>query len=221
MRSASVAHVPASVAPAARRASTSASRSPRGTSTSRHGLASPARRIGGCVGGSAGADVRPRVHPRDGAPSRGGTADGLANRRPVCGGVGHLDAKHEAHAVEVCGEARGGLGDEPRGLAVVDGRRHVLDAALGAQDHEFGRHARRERRDLLRAERVEPREAVGTRHGDDAEVRLVDDGAARLERPLLRRRVAVVPRDPRRRAPRRGRRRCGPGGGKPCEAVRS
>src|SRR5690606_21254034 len=101
------------------------------------------------------------------------------------------------HAVEPRGEVGGvrALGDEPRRRAVVHDGRGVLDVSLRREHEELRRRARGEGREVLRRDGVQPAQAVRTRDGHDAEVRLVDDGAARPQGALLARRVAVVPRD--------------------------
>ena len=99
-----------------------------------------------------------------------GLAHGLPYDGPVGAHVGHFDAQHEAHGVEV-GDERGGvagLDGDPRRGAVVGQVHLVLDVAVGAEDECGGRGARGQRLEVLGGEAVQPGEPIGAGDGDDS-----------------------------------------------------
>jgi len=150
------------------------------------------------VGRAAGHHPRPRVPPQHGVRRGDGQPVGgcgaRAEHRVVGGHLGHLHPQHEAHRVEEGHQpARGGgLGDQPRGRAVVHQRHRVLDVPVRVQEQHLARLPWRQSEQRLRGERVQPGEPVRPAHHRHAQVGEVDDGAARGERPLLADGVAVV-----------------------------
>jgi len=99
-------------------------------------------------------------------------SDRLADGRPVGADVRDLDAQHEAHPVEPRRELRRRrtLGQQPGRLAVVHDAGRMLDVPLRAEHEELGRGPRRERRELLGGDRVQPREPVRSRDAHDTEM---------------------------------------------------
>ena len=213
-RAASLAQVPTSGQPAASRARTSSTSRSRGTSTSRQSRSAP-----GCSSSAGPYRVppdgrgRPRVAPGDRLVGRALGVDRLADGGPVVGRVGDLDPQHELHAVQPGGQRDRRLGEQPGGLAVVDDARRVLDVPLRAEHQQLGRRPRRQRGQLLRGDRVQPGQPVRAGDGDDAEVRLVDHGAAAATARAARRSGRRSARRRRRRARSPGPRRGGPAAG--------
>ena len=117
-------------------------------------------------------EVRPRVDPCERLTLDTGSRKRLSENGIRVGHVRDLDPQHEPHRVEPGHESRrrAGLDREPRGLPVVDDVQDVLDVALGRQDEGLGGDARREPGELLRRDRVQPREAVGAGDRHDATV---------------------------------------------------
>ena len=115
-----------------------------------------------------------RDEPRDAIGV--GLAHGLPHDGPVRAHVGHLDAQHEAHGVEVGDERRGiaGLDRDPRGGPVISQVHLVLDVAVRAEDECGGRGARGQGLEMLSGEAVQPRESIGSTDGDDSAMRQID-----------------------------------------------
>jgi hypothetical protein len=166
----------------------------------------------GAVGDVAGCDRGMRVGPHEGGlgevearGAEGGGAEDVPGGREGAQqaqvvAVRDLDARGEAHHLEVSAQPRpgAGIGDqEDRLLAGDGGGGQVLDAALRAQHREGARGAHGRIGEDLGGDRGQPAAGVGPTDLEDLVAAEVDDGAAREKPALLAQRCAVVAGIPR------------------------
>ena len=111
----------------------------------------------------------------------------------------HLDLAPEDHLLQVVDQRVNGSGLYVRehAFAVVDEVEVVLNASIGIEDERLRPHANRQLGHVLRRQRVQPREPVVAGDLDHRTLRQVDPSVTTVERTLLAKRVAVVPRDAR------------------------
>ena len=138
------------------------------------------------IGGRTASDVRPGIGPGpgdgQGFRQRGDGAEALI----VVAEVFDLDAHHEDHlAQEVQGRVGLQVADRPQCFTVVDEPEPALDATVRVENEGFGGHTGRQIVDLLRGDRVQPGQTVGSAQTQHAEVGEVDETVLLLEHALL------------------------------------
>ena len=123
----------------------------------------------------------------------------------LCGGphdrvlsapVAYLNPHQETHPVEPAHQCwgRAWLGVRPEGFAVIHAIQHMFDVAVRRQHKRRYTTAGLQPFEVLRRQRVQPRQPVGPGYADHTTVGQVNDAFATGQQPLLTHRVAVVPR---------------------------
>ena len=167
---------------------------------------------------STGCHTWPRIDPDQRQTSglcRGETVDRgarAADDRELLARVAGVHPKPEAHLAQPREQTLGvaAIGDEPGRLAVVEDGCRMLDVSVRVEDQKLGALTRREARERLRRERIEPRQPIFTGHGEHRAIAQGRDRSPGGECALLSERVAEVPET----------RLVGDGARNPCERSR-